>query len=194
MSLEKITSKILDEASVVKEEVLKEAQAKSDAILTEAKAKAVKITESMDKKGVEEKERIVERRKSVATIDSKKVLLTKKQEIITECFAGAVEKIIGMDEAKYVDMLVNLGAASGINEGTLTFNADEKAKIGKKVVDGLNKKVSGGKFVLADGAGKMQGGYILQCNNTFVDNTIEALVNEYKTEIAGDVSRMLFEN
>ncbi len=194
MSLDTIKSKILDEASAIKDDILKEAKAKSDAILSEAETRAASITESMDKKGAEEKERIVLRRKSVASIDSMKVLLAKKQEIISACFDGAVEKIIGMDKAQYVEMLVHLGAAAGMKEGTLCFNAGEKAEISAKVAEGLNRKIPGGKFEVADETGKMRGGYILKSGNTFVDNTIESLVNEHKTEIAGDVSRMLFEN
>ena len=192
MSLEKITSKILDEASSIKEGILSEAKANSDAILSEAKKKVEEVAASMEKKGLEEKDLIVKRRQSVALIDSKKVALAKKQEIISDCFDKAVSKIIAMDQTKYVDMLVNLGKASGINEGSLTFNASEKTSIGAKVVDALN--ANGGKFTLSDEAGTMKGGYILKCNNTFVDNTIEALVNEHKTELAGEVSQMLFGN
>lgn len=190
MSLEKITSKILDEASGIKDSILSEAKANSDAILSEAKTRAEEALASLEKKGLEEKDLVIKRRQSVAQIDSKKVVLAKKQEIISDCFDKAVDQIIGMDQAKYINMLTGLGKASGINEGSLTFNADEKAKIGAKVVEGLNK--NGGKFELAKETGNMRGGYILKYKNTFVDNTIEALVNEHKIELAGEVSQMLF--
>ena len=64
-----------------------------------------------------EKERIISRRQSVADIDSKKMILQKKQELISQCFDEAVDYIIGMEEKKYTDFLARLGADSGVKGG-----------------------------------------------------------------------------
>ena len=71
MSIEKITSTILDEAREAEREALREAQEKCDQIIEEAHQKAQAHMEAMVKKGHEEKEKIILRRKSVASIDSK---------------------------------------------------------------------------------------------------------------------------
>ena len=82
MSIEKITSTILAEAEEQQKAALEEAQAKCDQIIAEAHQKAQAHMEAMVKKGHEEKEKIILRRQSVASIDSKKVLLEKKQQIM----------------------------------------------------------------------------------------------------------------
>ncbi|MBR6955707.1 MAG: hypothetical protein IKH72_01830, partial [Firmicutes bacterium] len=93
MSIEKITSTILDEAREAEKEALREAQEKCDQIIEEAHQKAQAHMEAMVKKGHEEKEKIILRRQSVASIDSKKVLLEKKQQIIKECFDESIKRI-----------------------------------------------------------------------------------------------------
>lgn len=186
MSIEQITSKILDEATEVKKEALKEAKIQCDEILREAKGQAAEIVKDMEGKGQSEKQLIVERRKSVAYIDSRKVLLNKKQEVITQCFDEAVDKIIGMDKSAYTDLLVALGKASGLESGVLQFNKKEAKEFGPKVAKAL------GDFKVSDECGNMKGGYIIQSGQTYVDNTIESLVTENKTELSATVSEMLF--
>ncbi len=193
MSIEKITAKILDEAVVVKEEILGEAKVKSQAIIEEAKEKASVILSDAESKGADEKGKIVERRKSVAFIDSKKVILNKKQEIIGECFDGAIENFTTKVEPEtYVKMLINMGLESGVKGGELIFNAEEKEKIGKKIVDSLNSEVGKGDFVLSKETGKMVGGYIIAGDNIYIDNTVESLVLESKEYLSGEVAKMLF--
>ena len=192
MSIEKITSKILSEASELKEKTLGEARAQSDAVLAEAEKKAQEMVEAGRKRGLEEKEKIISRRKSVADIDCRKVFLAKKQELIGQCFEKAVDNIISMEEAESIDLLTALGTDSGMTAGQLIFNESERATIGQKVVDALNSKVEGGNFTLAEETRKLRGGYMLMCGQTFINNTIEALVEEARPELTAEVAKMMF--
>ena len=192
MSIEKITSKIISEASELKEKTLSEARVQSDAVLAEAQKKAQEMVEESKKRGLEEKEKIISRRKSVADIDCRKVFLAKKQELIGQCFDKAVDEIISMDEADYTDLLTALGKNSGLTAGQLIFNEKERAAIGQKVVDPLNAAIPGGSFALSEETRKLRGGYMLMCGQTFINNTIEALVEEARPELVAEVAKMMF--
>ncbi|MGN1333915.1 MAG: V-type ATP synthase subunit E [Anaerovoracaceae bacterium] len=192
MSIEKITSKILSEASELKEKSLSEARKESDAVLAEAEKKAQEIIEDSKKRGLEEKEKIISRRKSVADIDCRKVFLAKKQELIGQCFDKAVDEIISMDEADYIGLLTALGTGSGMTAGQLIFNEKERAAIGQKVVDALNSAAEGRNFVLSEETRKVRGGYMLMCGQTFINNTIEALVEEARPELVAEVAKIMF--
>ena len=192
MSIEKITSKIISEASELKDKTLSEARVQSDAVLAEAQKKAQEMVEESKKRGLEEKEKIISRRKSVADIDCRKVFLAKKQELIGQCFDKAVDEIITMNEADYTDLLTALGKSSGLKAGQLIFNEKERAAIGQKVVDALNAAVTGGKFALSGETRKLRGGYMLMCGQTFINNTIEALVEEARPELVAEVAKMMF--
>ncbi|MBQ4650942.1 MAG: V-type ATP synthase subunit E [Firmicutes bacterium] len=192
MSIEKITSKILAEAEDLKAQVLAEAKDKSDAVLAEAEAKAKQLIADSEARGLEEKAKVISRRKSVADIDSRKVILAKKQEIIAETFDKAVEAITAMEEVDYINLLVKLGTGSGIKAGQLIFNEKEKAAIGQKVADALNAAIDGGQFTVADETRNLRGGYMLKAGQTFINNTVEALVDENKSALTGEIVKMLF--
>ena len=178
MSIEKITSKIISEAQELRDKTLSEAAAQSDAVLAEARKKAEDMVEDSRKRGVEEKEKIISRRKSVADIDCRKVFLAKKQELIGQCFDRAADDIIAMDKDRYTELLTALGTNSGMTGGQLIFNENERAAIGQKVVDALNSRIEGGSFSLSEETRPLRGGYMLMCGQTFINNTIEALVEE----------------
>ena len=192
MSIEKITSKIISEASELKEKTLSEARLQSDAVLAEAQKKAQEMVEESKKRGLEEKEKIISRRKSVADIDCRKVFLAKKQELIGQCFDRAVDDIIAMDKDRYTELLTALGTNSGMTGGQLIFNEIERAAIGQKVVDALNSRIEGGSFSLSEETRPLRGGYMLMCGQTFINNTIEALVEEARPELTAEVAKMMF--
>ena len=192
MSIEKITSKIISEAQELRDKTLSEAAAQSDAVLAEARKKAEDMVEDSRKRGVEEKEKIISRRKSVADIDCRKVFLAKKQELIGQCFDRAVDDIIAMDKDRYTELLTALGTNSGMTGGQLIFNENERAAICQKVVDALNSRIEGGSFSLSEETRPLRGGYMLMCGQTFINNTIEALVEEARPELTAEVAKMMF--
>ena len=192
MSIEKITSKIISEAQELRDKTLSEAAAQSDAVLAEARKKAEDMVEDSRKRGAEEKEKIISRRKSVADIDCRKVFLAKKQELIGQCFDRAVDDIIAMDKDRYTELLTALGTNSGMTGGQLIFNENERAAIGQKVVDALNSRIEGGSFRLSEETRPLRGGYMLMCGQTFINNTIEALVEEARPELTAEVAKMMF--
>ena len=186
MSIEKITSKILGDAETERDLMLADARAQSDAVLAEAEKHAAMLLAEI------EKQKIITRRKSVADIDCRKVLLAKKQELIEACFARAIDEITAMPEAAYIDLLVNLGKASGTKKGELIFNDREKQSIAEKVCGALNEAISGGSFAVSEKTGSMRGGYLLTADRTTINNTVEALVAEAKTALTAEAAKQLF--
>ena len=192
MSIEKITSKILGDAETERDLLLADARAQSDAVLAEAEKHAAMLLADAEQRGEIEKQKIITRRKSVADIDCRKVLLAKKQEMIEACFARAIDEITALPEAAYIDLLVNLGKASGTKTGELIFNDREKQSIAEKVCGALNEAISGGSFAVSEKTGSMRGGYLLTADRTTINNTVEALVAEAKTALTAEVAKQLF--
>lgn len=192
MSIDKITSKILSDAEAYKKELLDDANAKSEEILGHARTQADAMIKESRAKGEEEKAKTVSRKKSVADIDSKKVILSGKQNMIVQCFEKALEQIISEDEESYVNLLVEAGIKSGQKSGLLIFNEKDKEKIGQKVTDRLNAKIENGNFKKAEETRSIRGGYILACGLTSYNNTVEAMVEECKEQCTAEVAEMLF--
>ena len=205
MSIEKITSTILDEAKEVEREALKEAQQQCDQIIEEAQKKAQAHMEAMVKKGHEEKEKIILRRQSVASIDSKKVLLEKKQEIIKECFDESITTITNLPREEYINYIVLVGINSEMYGGLLTFNEKERTTIAPEVIKRLNEATEEKRlekygerpysesFTLNEVSEPITGGFWIRYRLTYADNTVGTQVDFARTEMAAEVSRMLFE-
>ena len=193
MSIEKITSKILGEAEEDKKVVLADAQREASAIVTSAKAEADAFLTEEEARGLDIKEKTISRRKSVADIDCRKLVLQKKQELIENCFDKAVDALASMEEEVYVDFMVALGKATGETAGQLIFNKKDKEAVGEKVCQKLNEIVENAKFVLADETRNIKGGFIMQVEKVYINNTVEALVAENKDAMNSEVAAMLFE-
>lgn len=205
MSIEKITSTILDEAKEVEREALEEARQQCDQIIEEAQKKAQAHMEAMVKKGHEEKEKIILRRQSVASIDSKKVLLEKKQEIIKECFDESITRITNLPREEYINYLVQVGINSDMYGGLLTFNEKERTTIAPEVIKRLNEATEEKRlekygerpysesFTLNEVSEPITGGFWIRYRLTYADNTVGTQVDFARTEMAAEVSRMLFE-
>ena len=205
MGIEKITDRIAAQAKESYDEVVGKARDEADAILANAKEKAEAITKAAEEMGQVEKEKLIKYGKSAADIDAGKIILSKKQEILTECFDEVASYITKMDEDEYIDLLISLGVAADMYGGKLLFNADEKDRIGQKVWDGLNLAVASKRrdkygdeiqyaerFSLDEKTGDMKGGFIATYRATFADCTIESLVGEHRMDLSGQAAALLF--
>lgn len=192
MSIEKITSAIIDEAQAECEQILNAAETKNRGVIAQLE-KRIKIeTDVAVREAGEERERIISRRKSVADIDGKKIVLAKKQQLIDGCFEEAVEHIVSMDEDQYVEFLAAAGKNTGFSEGSLIFNEKEKTSIGRRVVEALNEAVPEGDFHLAEETRKIKGGYMLQKGQVYINNSVEAMVEDRRRELTSEVAAILF--
>ena len=109
MGIEKITDRIAAEAKADYDAVVGSAKQEARSILADAKAAAEKILADAEESGRTEKEKAVKYGKSAADIDAGKIILKKKQELLSDCFAGMVDYIIGIEEYRYIELLVELG-------------------------------------------------------------------------------------
>lgn len=192
MSIDKITSAILSEAAAESEQILNVAKTKRRALIREIKHRTKVETELAIRQAEEEKEKIISRRKAVADIDSKKIILACKQELMDNCFKEAVGYILSMKEEEFVEFLVSMGKNSGITEGELIFNEKEKSSIGAKVTSALSAAVTDGKFVLSEETRKIQGGYMIKQGQIYIDNSIESVVEENRRDLTAEVAEILF--
>ena len=150
MGIDNITSKIICEAGQKADDILTNARVAGDAIIAEAENKADRMLETAEKNGRIEKEKLIVRKKSVAYIDGRKMLLEKKQEIIKSCFDRAVDKIVSMEKEDYVSFIAGLVEQTGETEGSLILNDADREKIGRDLIRHLNEYIDGGNFVMHD--------------------------------------------
>jgi len=98
--IEKITARILSDSQGAVEAVKQEAAARCAEIAAAGDAAAQDEYWKLLKKGTEDAEKRGERLESVAQLEAKKQILGAKQQLISEVFELAAEKLIAMPERK----------------------------------------------------------------------------------------------
>ncbi|MGF6376518.1 V/A-type H+-transporting ATPase subunit E [Clostridiales Family XIII bacterium PM5-7] len=193
MSVEKITSKILSDAEASAKVILDEVKATSDGILAEAAKKAEEIQASAEQRGKDEKEKLITRRKAVADIDGRKIVLEEKQKLISSCFDQAIEQLATMEKGEYLNFLTATIKKTGMTEGELILNEKDAKEVGNALVERLAKELPESKISLSKETRKMKGGFILKNGAVYINGTIEALVDEMKEALIGEVAEQLFQ-
>lgn len=193
MSIEKITSKIVSDAESTAQVTLDEAKAECDAILARADSEAEKVLKEAQERGQSEKEKLISRRKAVADIDGRKIILEEKQKLIAECFDEAIERISSMKKEEYVTFLVGLVKKTGETEGQLILNERDAASVGTELVNVLSKELADSKITLSKETKNIKGGFLLKKGSIYINGTVEALVEEAKEDLVGEVAAQLFQ-
>lgn len=192
MSIEKITSKIIDDAKKNADTVLDQARAESDEILANASKKAEEVKKNAEIQGAEEKGKLVSRRKAVADIDGRKTILQEKQRLIAKCFDSAIEKITSMEKKAYIDFLAETVKSTGETEGELILNERDYKDVGAELVKQLSKGSAGSSITLSKEIRDIKGGFLLKKGSVYINGTVEALVDEAREELTGEVAKQLF--
>ncbi len=191
MSIEKITSKIENDAKAVAQETIDDAKQHAWDIVDDANQKAKAILEQAEKSGIDAREKQVVRRKAVAAIDGRNVMLAKKQELIDDCFRKAIDKVITGDREKYLDFLVSVVKAQGLTGGTIAVSESDRELSGK-LAEKLAEAIPGSSFAVSDKPANIRGGLICSAGNTVYNASIEAVAQDIRGDIGAEVAAVLF--
>ena len=182
-----------------------DAQAEVDMILAEANKQCADIKAEYEKKaedsyaekiraGVKACEELAESKGRIAQMESKKDLLSLKQELVNAAFEKAAEKILSLPEEDYVQFLLKLvseSAAGGDEE--IILNESDKARFGARVVEAANRQTANGKLTLSNETRDIKGGVVLRRGNVEVNNSLELLIGLCRNEMSAELAKVLFE-
>lgn len=141
--IENIEKRILDEANAKADAIIKDAQQKAEAITSEYEEKIRKETTLINEKNVLLLQDIKMKARQADEMERRKRLSGKRFEIVSEVFEKAQERIMNLDDEKYLDLLVTLSSNSMKDNlgGELLFNKADREKFGQRVVDRINAAV-----------------------------------------------------
>jgi len=201
---EKIVSSILSDAKFKADSVLEEADKKSNSILEEGEKIALmekeKILEDSKKQSTMRYQQII----SEAKMNSRRMELDAREEVIEESFKKAEEKleeIASSDSAEYKESLkkIIMEAALEIGGGELVIflKQEDVAKINDSIfsLERDVKEKAGNETNLEIGNNiNTIGGAIIKTKNgdIEVNNTIEARMLRFKKSLRSEVAHILF--
>ena len=190
--IERIVQLIQSEAQAEIDEILNKAREEADAIQNRYLAQAEQEAAEWKLKGQKAAEEQEERLISVAQMESRKVILATKQQMVEKAYALALEKLCSMPEKQRVSVLSELLVrASNSGSEEVIFSPEDHTGAGKAAVKVAND-VSGKQLKLSTETRPIKGGFILKDGNIEMNCTFDTLVRLEKTGTAGMVAKKLF--
>lgn len=138
--IEKITQRLAADAQAEADAILSQARTQAAGIAADWDAKAQKETDDILSRGGRNASERAKRMESVAQLEGRKLILAAKQEMIGKAFDLALEKLLALPEAEYVDLLAGLCAKAAVTgREEVIFSQKDRDKVGKAVVAKANE-------------------------------------------------------
>ena len=108
MSVEKLTERILADATAEAESIVAEAQAKAEKITAEAMARAEALKTETEAEMAEKRKSILEKRAAAARLDSAKILLREKRRVLDAIYDEALSRLLELSKEESVKLIASL--------------------------------------------------------------------------------------
>lgn len=131
------------------------------------------------------------RRKTVAELDVKKIVLKAKQDAIESVFDSAYNKLCALKKTDYLSFVVKLIEKYAEEKDTVVLSSD--GVISETDLTSL-EVVKDKKLTVSDVKGDFIGGVMFIGKICDKDLTFKSIVNESKSEFVSEVSKELFGN
>ncbi len=186
--LDKIIAEIQNDANKAAQLQLEEAQKLADSVIKETEELIAKNKAECEKSALANKEDILERAKSAAELESRKILLKTKQELIESTIKEAMEKLSTLPVDEYCDVLLKLVKKyEGGEKAVMALSKNDIDRMPKDFASKLPSNISIGKDP-AD----IQNGFLLILEGIDINCSFEALFNDKLEELQDKVASILF--
>lgn len=196
--IEKIISHIKADSDAECKAIAEEASKKCEEIMAQYEKSAKDKYEKILNTGKQDAETHIDRLGHIAVLESKKQILTAKQEMVSLAFDGAIQMITELPESDYISLLVRLAvSAARTGREQVILSASDKARYGNIVCIKSNEVLAAtGKpaaLTLSEQTRNIRGGLILTSGDIEVNCSVETLVLQLKNELSSKVAGILFE-
>lgn len=145
--IEKITQRMEDDARREINEVLTAARAQAEEIARRSREQADRESAAIAARGESAAAEREKRLESMAEMESRKLVLAAKQEVLDEAFTMALEKLCTLPDEEYIELLAALAVkAARTGREKVIFSRKDRNRVGKAVVtranDALARKVA----------------------------------------------------
>jgi len=192
MGIDAITARIVSDATEYADGLIAEAKGEAEQITRQAGREAETIREQKSAQGAKDALIILNRKKSAAELEARKMQLAVKQQEFANAIEAAIEHIANMEPKAYTAFLAEKIAETGIREGELLLNAKDRKAVGAKLVEEANGKLAGGRLTLSDKTINAKGGFVLKHGAMEINSSLETMVSSVKEKVAAEVVAVLF--
>lgn len=152
--------KILGDAEERARLILSEAEAKADQMIAAAEEERATLVESARKMAASAAPETLKRRRAMAELEGRKLVLGEKQALITEAYREALVAVKKSD--KYPSLLVKMILSSAESGDEVIFAAEDYTRLDPQKIVAEAEKQGGIKLLLSQEKGDFDGGIVLR--------------------------------
>lgn len=192
----------------ITDRIAAEAREEIAAIEAETAEKCREIEREYDEKAREEHDKLVaagrkdcdlqvQRLASASAMESKKSVLTLKQNAVSKVLELSITRLCSLPEQQYIDFLARLaGEAAFTGDEELIFNARDKADVSHAVVKAANdiikKRGLHPGLTVSEQTSDFRGGVMVKQGDIEVNCSVEKLVELSRDQLAAQIAEVLF--
>ena len=180
MAKQELLDKILGDAEERARVIVSEAEAKADALLAAAEEERAALTESARKMAAAAWPETVKRRRAMAELEGRKLVLAEKQALIKEAYREALKVLRESD--RYEVLLVKMILSSAEKGDGVIFAAADFDRVDRKKVVAEANKASGLDLVLLNEKGDFDGGIVLRGKDCDKNLSLEVELENLRAE------------
>lgn len=190
--MEKITARMKEDAARSLSELNAQTERELRRIREESAVRAEKERETADERAHLAAQERYERLCSAAEMETRKLTLSAKQEVLAETYDRALEILCSMPREEYLSLLVHLlKAAGGKGDEKIALSAKDRDEMGETLVERANKELNA-HYTLAGKAADIRAGLVLISEECDVNCSFETLLALSREKTERGAAKLLF--
>lgn len=190
--MEKITARMKEDAARSLSELNAQTEQELRRIREESAARAEKERETAGGHAHLAAQERYERLCSAAEMETRKLTLSAKQEVLAETYDRALEILCSMPREEYLSLLVHLlKAAGGKGDEKIALSAKDRDEMGETLVEQANKELNA-HYTLAGEAADIRAGLVLISEECDVNCSFETLLALSREKTERGAAKLLF--
>lgn len=190
--MEKITARMKEDAARSLSELNAQTEQELRRIREESAARAEKERETAGGHAHLAAQERYERLCSAAEMETRKLTLSAKQEVLAETYDRALEILCSMPREEYLSLLVHLlKAAGGKGDEKIALSAKDRDEMGETLVERANKELNAHN-TLAGEAADIRAGLVLISEECDVNCSFETLLALSREKTERGAAKLLF--
>ena len=190
--MEKITARMKEDAARSLSELNAQTEQELRRIREESAARAEKERETAGGPAHLAAQERYERLCSAAEMETRKLTLSAKQEVLAETYDRALEILCSMPREEYLSLLVHLlKAAGGKGDEKIALSAKDRDEMGETLVERANKELNA-HYTLAGEAADIRAGLVLISEECDVNCSFETLLALSREKTERGAAKLLF--
>lgn len=182
-----IIQKIISDAQDRADKTLSDANEKARLIWAEAQSESEKALIDCEKECDDAEAELIERKKTLARLESRKIMLSARQKAVEKSFDVCLNSLLKMPNDRYVSYIRARAEKYACKGDALVLSKNAPAFVFDEI-----KKYAEKRELSVEKTGDFKGGLVIAGTKTDYDFTFESTVKDYADKYSGETARELF--